>query len=124
MTDTYNAELERERRQWQADQRAKDLVDQLGKFANGMSTVEADAFATALANEHPTLLGQIAKAVGKGIVRRALYDAEWRPWQSLLPDGKRPCPINPDLPEHAEHDGRLDCTTVLGGELLARQSFT
>lgn len=123
MTTTYDPEMERERRQYEADKKAKDLVDQLGKFANGMSVVEADALSNALANEHPTLLGQIAKAVGKGVVRRALYDATWRPYGKLLPEGRRACVVDPDWPEHAEHDGRLDCTTVIGAELMARQSF-
>lgn len=116
-------EMARARRDHQAEEKAKALVEQLGKFVNGMQDVEADAFATALANEHPTLLGQIAKAVGIGVMRRSVYDPAWKPYDSY----DRGCMDYRD-PEgnpirHAMHDGRLSCTTVVGAELMARQGY-
>jgi len=116
---------------------AQALVDALGHFANGMSGQKAEAFADALANEHPTLLGQIAKYVGIGVMRRATRDPLWKPYASgPLPgdtslrqcvDGqRRDVRTMFDLfmdPKHCEHDGRLDCDTVVGAELMARQSF-
>ena len=112
------------RRQYDAEQKAKKMVDELGHFVNGMHDVEADEFANALANEHPTLLGQIAKAVGIGVMRRATHTG-WRPFAEL--DESLVCPMQVDyagnFARHAAHDGRLDCTTVIGAELMARQSF-
>lgn len=107
-----------------AEEAADALVKQLGHFVNGMSHEQADAFATALANEHPTLLGQIAKAVGIGVMRRAVYDPAWKPFDKY----ERKCPgfgFGPyeKKPEHAEHDGRLSCDTVIGAELMAHQAF-
>jgi hypothetical protein len=109
------------RREWEAEQKAKELVEQLGRFVNGMSSEGKDAFATALANEHPTLLGQIAKAVGIGVMRRAEYDPKWQPFEQGI---RARCRLGTQTAiPHPEHDGRLDCTTIVGAELMARQSF-
>lgn len=112
------------RRQYDAEQKAKKMVDELGHFVNGMHDVEADEFANALANEHPTLLGQIAKAVGIGVMRRARRDPAWKPHDEIKDQF---CAYQVDMAgafaRHAAHDGRLDCTTVIGAELMARQSF-
>ena len=113
-----------ERRKAKAEAEAAELVNHLGHFVNGMSHEQADAFATALANEHPTLLGQIAKSVGIGVMRRATYDPEYKAFAKY----ERKCPgfgFGPyeKKPEHAEHDGRLSCDTVIGAELMAHQSF-
>lgn len=124
MNETF--EVRQEQRKYEAEQKAKALVDSLSSFINGVGIVGFDAFATALANEHPTLLGQIAKAVGIGVMRRALYDPEWKPFNSITPKDKSLCRDRyGDLrnPQHADHDGRLDCSTVIGAELMARQSF-
>jgi hypothetical protein len=111
-------------RKAKAEEEADALVKQLGKFVNGMSHEQADAFATALANEHPTLLGQIAKAVGIGVMRRAVYDPTRKPFDRY--ERKCPSEFHDDwghaIP-HADHDGRLSCATVVGAELMARQSF-
>jgi hypothetical protein len=114
-------------RQRDIETTARQWVDQLGHFVNGMQSDQADAFATALANTHPTLLGQIAKAVAIGVMRRTMYDPEWRPWDST---SKRPrCTIaggmvsGSNVLPHPEHDGRLSCNTVVGAELMARQQF-
>jgi hypothetical protein len=109
-----------------AEARAKALVDHIGHFVNGMSSDQADAFATALANEHPTLLGQIAKAVGIGVMRRATHE-HWRPFDAYERSCRQSHMIYSGFPQgvpaHADHDGRLDCTTVIGAELMARQSY-
>jgi len=113
-----------ETRKAKAEAKATALVEDLSHFVNGMNHEESDAFATALANEHPTLLGQIAKAVGIGVMRRATYDPEYKPFGKY----ERVCSISfhddlgHDVP-HADHDGRLSCATVVGAELMARQSF-
>ena len=83
----------------------------------------------ALANEHPTLLGQIAKGVGLGVVQRSDYNPDWKPWDGFT----RPlCKIERNANyidftdaswEHPEHDGRLDCSTIVGALLMARQSY-
>ena len=118
---------------------AEELVDQLGRFANGMQSEQADAFATALANEHPTLAGQIAKVVALGIMRRAMYDPSWKPYDRTTTGDKarRVCAVHLPgrllelggqgdalrLPEHPEHDGRFSCELVVGSELASRQFF-
>lgn len=101
----------------------KDAFEVISRAINGGYGDGVDILANELSNEHPTLAAQFAKAVGIGIVRRALYNPDWRPFETLLPEGKIRCQFRPDLPEHADHDGRTDCTTVIGGELMARQSY-
>jgi hypothetical protein len=117
---------EQARREAEIEREAKGLVEQLGRFANGMSGAQRDAFSNALANQHPTLIGQLAKAVGVGVVRRAQYDPEWKPFDPIRTEGHRLCTVRPDLnlEPHDDHDGRLDCTTVVGARLMAQQSFT
>jgi hypothetical protein len=113
-----------EERKAKAAAKAEALVEQLGRFVNGMNHEESDAFATALANEHPTLLGQIAKAVGIGVMRRSVYDPTWKPYDRY----PRGCPTafhddSGNSVYHSDHDGRLSCATVVGAELMARQSY-
>lgn len=121
MSEYKSAEV----RQYEAEQAAQALVDQITRFVNVMGAdVERDAFATCLANTHPTLLGQIAKAVGIGVMRRAVRDPEWRPfdkYEQTCSNGF-PSPYGENV-RHSGHDGRLDCNTIIGAELLARQSF-
>lgn len=122
---TETPEMAAERRKYEAERQAQAMVEQLGHFVNGMQADKADAFATALANEHPTLLGQIAKAVGIAVMRRATY-TEWRPFDRYDRVCRGSAEVyvgNADKVTHADHDGRLDCTTVIGAELMARQSF-
>jgi hypothetical protein len=96
------------------------LVDQLSHAVNG-SRMDMDEFANQLANEHPTLLGQIAKAVGLAVMRRALYDQSYRSYDDYV----NTCQANlRGRGRHPVHDGRLDCDTVIGAELMAHQSFT
>ena len=106
-------------RQREIEATAKQWVDQLGHFVNGMQSDQADAFATALSNEHPTLLAQIAKAVAIGVMRRATYDPTWRPFDGY----DRACTEGGSKPVHAQHDGRLSCDTVIGAELMSRQFY-
>jgi hypothetical protein len=121
------------RRAEAAQHEAQALVDTLAHFANGMSYEKSEALADALANEHPTLLGQIAKVVAIGVMRRATRDPLWKPYAYKV-DGLRICEQVKrrdvqtmfDLfrdPAHVEHDGRLDCDTIVGAEIMARQSF-
>ena len=98
----------------------------LAKAANG-GRHTVTGFIEALANEHPTLLGQIAKSVGIAVARRADYNPEWMPFDKFT----RPnCRLTRGLSAeqaaafpHPEHDGRLDCSTVVGAILMARQSY-
>ncbi len=101
--------------------RAETLVQDLGSFCNAMSGDQIDAFATALAAEHPTIVGQIAKAVGMGVMRRATREPGWKPYDPMAATTPR-CGIE-GATDHAVHDGRLNCSTVRGAELMARQSF-
>jgi hypothetical protein len=127
-------ELRAERHKYEAEQKAQALVKELTRFVNGMSREESDAFSTALANDHPTLIGQVAKAVGIGVMRRVMYDPEWKAYDDTIAD-RRQCaqrwvfvnvgatgPKGIEVP-HTEHDGRLSCETVIGAELMARQGF-
>lgn len=139
LTDAEFYAARDEARKHDAEKAAQALVDQLGKFVNTMNDVQFDAFATALANEHPTLLGQIAKGVGLGIMRRATRDPHFRPFGISVEPGDPLCRVHEGrdhyvtlgvrggqfaMPPHREHDGRLDCATVIGAEMLAWQSFT
>lgn len=101
---------------------AEPVVDQLSHLVNG--SVDIDALASLLANEHPTLLGQIAKAVAIGVVRRADYNPAWKPFE----DFKSPaCTLYPDhrpaFEAHPDHDGRLSCELVVGSLHAARQFY-
>lgn len=120
-----NAEIGRlmeiERRKAAIVREAEALADQLAHFASAMSPERQDALADAIANKHPTYIGQIAKVVGIGVMRRATYEP-WRPYGIYHRECSTTTLTQPVL-SHAEHDGRLDCTTVIGAELMARQSF-
>jgi hypothetical protein len=106
---------------WDAVVTADELVEKLAHFANGMSQEQANALAVALAHTHPTLLGQIAKTVAVGVMRRATRDIRWRPFDGYADADA--CQ-EPNLkPRHAAHDGRLSCDTVIGAELMAHQQY-
>lgn len=114
-----------ERRQRAAD----EAWESLSRAING--PVGYGEVANAILHEHPTLTGQIAKAVGVGLMRHATREPEWKPFEgygdSLM------CQSHPEvvlgsgarwrLPDHPIHDGRFDCQTVVAAELMARQSF-
>ncbi len=106
---------------------AQGVVDALSAGING--AFGYTDLARALGDEHPTLLGQIAKGVGVAVVRRAEYDPDWKPWGKF---SRLLCAIDRNANyidftdaawEHPEHDGRLDCSTVVGAILMARQSY-
>ena len=109
------------------EQVAEILADHINCFS------ENDDLINALANEHPTLLGQIAKAVGIAVMRRAVRDEKWRPFDRTTRAGYDCVPVeNVEswwgsehflMPIHTQHDGRLDCQTVIGAELMSRQSL-
>ena len=115
--------LAAETRKRQAEIAATTVAETLSRFVNGMQTEQADAFATALANLHPTLLGQIAKAVGIGVMRRALYDPGYKPFDRITQDKLCQEQARPGITNHARHDGRLSCDTVIGAELMAHQAY-
>lgn len=106
---------------------AEAAVKNLSNAVNGGA--DRDAIATAISGEHPTLAGQIAKAVGIGIVRRADYNPTWKPWDRFsrplctLPRGVNYSAFSDEAWAHPDHDGRLDCSTVVGALLMARQSY-
>jgi hypothetical protein len=124
------------------------LESLLSDFVNVGFGREIGAFANALAIEHPTLVGQIAKAVGLGVMRRTLGTA-WGPadrtWyesgeanalgfrepQFIVrgrcsgAEGVHPLYGSQMTPtaDHPTHDGRLECQTIVGAELMARQAL-
>jgi hypothetical protein len=113
---------EKARRQQALEKEAEALVASLTKFVNGMSREATDALATALANEHPTLSGQVAKAVGMGIIRRSTRNPDWKPGQPTVggESGVRYCESSqPAI--HPEHDGRHTCETVVGAYWMSHQ---
>lgn len=102
----------------------KDIESALSAFVNG-SRHSASDFSDAVANDHPTLVGQMAKAMAIGVMRRATYNPEWRPYDPLWTEDNRICDVDTkgEFPKHAFHDGRLDCATIIGASLMARQSY-
>jgi len=100
-------------------QQALKLVEELTHFANGMSREQQQAFAEALASDHPTLIGQVAKVVALGVMMRATRNPEYRPYDTI----EDACTVSLDNASHPSHDGRLDCNTIIGAGLMARQSF-
>jgi hypothetical protein len=88
-----------------------------------------DVIVSTVRDEHPTNIGQFVKSVAIAVVQRADYNPDWKPWDGFT----RPlCRIDRNVNysefsdkawEHPEHDGRLDCSTVVGAILMARQSF-
>jgi hypothetical protein len=81
-----------------------------------------DMLATFVANQHPTLSGQLAKAVATGIMRRAVYDPDWKNGMQW----ERDCtvrPVSADNPPHPDHDGRHSCQLVIGSMLAAQQWY-
>jgi len=103
--------------------------DAISRAINGGWGDAKDMLAMEVANEHPTLTGQIAKAVAIGVVRRADYNPEWKPWERFtsrlctIPRNVNYAEFTDKAWEHPEHDGRLDCSTVVGAILMARQSY-
>lgn len=105
----------------------EDTINQLATLTSAFGN-SADELATELGYSHPTLIGQVAKTIGLGVMRRS--DHEYKPFNTYpevcgfesriidLGSGQ-----SFTLPAHAAHDARLDCTTVVGAELMARQSF-
>jgi hypothetical protein len=83
--------------------RAQELVDELGKLAMGSGT--SRYLKTALAIQHRTILGQIAKATAEAVVGTTDPDSH--------------CFLK--KPNHPEHDGRLTCDTVVAAEMMAYQ---
>jgi hypothetical protein len=81
-----------------------------------------DMLANLVANEHPTLSGQFAKAVALGIMRRSVRDETFRPFDSW----DRDCqlyPMSAENPPHPDHDGRHSCKLVIGSMLAAQQFY-
>jgi len=86
---------------------AEQLAAQLTEFVNVMSSRSVAALADALGNQHPTLVGQVARSVAQGIL-------------SLCGEGA--CQWTHDgTGFHKAHDERFECTTVYGAQLMARQ---
>lgn len=94
---------------------------------NGGSTEAVRALAAAVADEHPTLSGQLGKAVAIGLVRRATYNPDWTPFQSWEgPDCDEQEGLSAELgvaPAHPAHDGRHSCWLIAGAVMMARQFY-
>lgn len=101
----------------------------ISRAVNGGYGDAKNMLATLVANEHPTLMGIIAKAVAIGVVRRADYNAEWKPWDvytrplCTIDRGRNYAEFSDKAWEHPDHDGRIDCSTVVGAILMSRQSY-
>ena len=102
------------------EQKAQDAFKALSDIINGGSTEGVDIIANLVANDHPTLSGQFAKAAALGVMRRAVRDEAFRPFDSWEFDCREK-PFSADNPPHPEHDGRHTCQTVIGAMLLAGQ---
>jgi hypothetical protein len=116
--EQWLAEAQAEERRVMRRQHTTEVMDPILREVNSMGGgVSPDDIADYLMHEHPTLTGQLAKGVALGIMRHATRNPEWRPgdrWTTDCPIGGEPHPI---------HDGRIDCRTVIGADLMARQSF-
>ena len=105
----------------------EEVAQVVSAFINSVGDVRA--LAEALANDHPTLLGQAAKAMGLAVMMRALRNADYKPYDSMVGDSGLCERQVIDLDgshlfvPHTYHDGRIDCATVVGAALMARQSF-
>jgi hypothetical protein len=115
-----------ERKEYLLQERAREVeaaMEPVMKLVNG-SSVGPDDIARFIMNEHPTLVGQLVKGVALGVMRRTMYDSNWKPYDPTIGKGRRmACLERLDKPEHPEHDGRFSCDTVIGAELMARQGF-
>lgn len=117
------------REDYAAWDRAYPLAESLSNMAN-RSSADLNMLARAIANDHPTLIGQIAKTIGIAVMRRAVYNPTWKPGQETVGDkgAARYCPLDNSHGGggntiHPEHDGRLNCSTVIGAYLMSLQSF-
>lgn len=113
----------------EAEQKIIDAFEVVSRGVNGGYGDAKGTLSNLISNEHPTLTGIIAKAVAVGVVRRADYNPEWKPWDRYtrplctIPRGVNYAEFSDKAWEHPEHDGRLDCSTVVGAILMARQSY-
>jgi hypothetical protein len=85
-----------------------------------------NALADVVSNEHPTLSGQFAKATAIGIVRRATYNPEWKPfdtWERDCTEETYTAPDTTPIPKHPEHDRRHSCALIAGAVLMAQQWY-
>lgn len=103
---------------------ATEALTSVIRAINGGSSEATAALAESVANEHPTLSGQLGKAIAIGLVRRATYNPDWRPFDPW----ERDCPLTSPLgtsehPKHPEHDGRHSCALIAGAVLMAQQWY-
>lgn len=89
---------------------ANEAASAISRYINGGSV---RYLARALANDHPTLLGQVAKAVGWAILMRSTGNLNYP-----VGDAAMTCREGGD---HPAHDGRLTCDTIRGAMLLLNQ---
>jgi hypothetical protein len=118
-------------RDHEAEKKIEDAFEIISRGVNGGWGDVKGKLAELIANEHPTLSGQIAKAVAIGIMHRAVYDPAWKPYDKYDRYCTNPQPTNlifgdgtgVTMPQHADHDGRFSCELVIGAELMARQWY-
>lgn len=111
--------------------KVETAFEAISRAINGGYGDAKDMLALEVGNEHPTLSGQIAKAVAVGIMRRAVRDPEWKAFDTYDQFCTVPQPTNlifgdgtgVTMPRHAAHDGRHSCELVIGAELMARQWY-
>ena len=112
----------------ETEKRVKDAFEAISRAINGGWGDAKNMLANEVGNENPTLSGQFAKAVAIGIVRRSERDPEWKPWGKFerlctLPKGSNYADFSDKAWEHPDHDGRHDCSLVVGAILMSRQSY-
>jgi hypothetical protein len=116
----------------EAEKKIEEAFEVISRGVNGGYGDSKNTLSNLIASEHPTLAGIIVKAIAVGIIRRAERNPDWKPWDKftqLCPIDRRTSynPVYASFPdeawEHPMHDGRIDCTTVVGANLMSRQSY-
>ena len=106
----------------ETEEKVKAAFKVISDAINGGWGDAKDFLAIEVANEHPTLSGQLAKAVATGIMRRSVRDPEWKNGMGW----ERDCterPVSVENPPHPDHDGRHSCQLVIGSMLAAQQWY-
>src|SRR4029079_4494000 len=112
----------------ETQRKVSEAFETISRAINGGWGDAKGMLSNEVANEHPTLAGQLAKAVAIGIVRRAVRDPKWKPFDGFdqlchIPRNSNYNAFSMESWVHPDHDGRIDCSTVVGAILMARQSY-
>lgn len=115
---------EKSRRERDEEVKVQAIMNDLARVVNVMSSRTGQLIANAFTLEHPTLSGQIARAIALGVMRHATREPEWMPgmgWEvSCMKDYWSPTGSGGAV-QHPSHDGRWVCSTVHGAMLMCQQ---